>query len=60
MGNPLYDWTGENYDVFLDLAFEKVGFSEWKRNILKRIAKNDDWYQVQKYRREANLKSSIE
>ncbi|MDQ6666837.1 MAG: hypothetical protein M3Y53_01270 [Thermoproteota archaeon] len=50
--NPLYYWTGENYDAFLKLAFD-LWNGEWKGDVLKRIAKNDKWYnEVQKYRHE--------
>ena len=51
LGNPLYDWTDENYDAFLTIAFNMD--REWRRNILKRIAQNNEWYkEVQEYRRQ--------
>jgi hypothetical protein len=57
MGNPLFDWTDENYDAFLDLALEKIGFSNWRRNILKRIAEKDEWYdEVQRFRNQMKKK----
>ena len=52
--NPMYFWTPENYDVFLQKMFDEIDWhEEWRENILKRIAKNDRWYEeVQKYRNE--------
>lgn len=50
--NPLYYWTSENYDFFLDKAFNGT-FREWGDEVLKRIATNDKWYnKVQKFRKE--------
>ena len=50
--HPLYYWTSENYDVFLDKAINGM-YREWGDEILKRIARNDEWYnKVQKYRKE--------
>ena len=52
--NPMYYWTPENYDVFLQKMFDEINWhEEWRENILKRIARNDKWYEeVQKYRNE--------
>jgi uncharacterized protein YdcH (DUF465 family) len=47
--NPMYYWTDQNYDVFLEKAFGM--FSEWRDNVLKRIAKNPEWHRiVQRYK----------
>jgi hypothetical protein len=48
--NPLYYWTPENYDFFLEklLNDSYAGIAD---NILKRIANNDEWFnKVQKFR----------
>lgn len=51
MSNPNFDWTDENYDGFLSLTFD--AYEEWKKNILKRIASNDKWYnEIQNYRKQ--------
>jgi hypothetical protein len=52
--NPLYYWTSENYDVFLEKALSGT-YKEWGDEILKRIARNELWYQsVVNYRNELN------
>ncbi|MGH9953833.1 MAG: hypothetical protein ACRD5J_19635, partial [Nitrososphaeraceae archaeon] len=43
LANPLYYWTSENYDTFLEKTLEGT-FREWGDEVLKRIAKNDKWY----------------
>lgn len=49
--HPLYYWTDENYDAFLKIAFDKLYGGEWGESVLKRIAKNNEWYEkVKKYR----------
>ncbi len=50
--NPLYYWTAENYDFFLDKTLNEFP-KAWGENILKRIANNDEWYnKIQQYRKE--------
>ncbi len=49
LGNLIFTWEG-NYERFLKKAFSD---SQWKQEILRTIAKNDEWYnEIQKFRNE--------
>jgi hypothetical protein len=50
--NPLYYWTAENYDRFLNILFKTHPFHiDMRENILRRIAQNDEWYdEVNRFR----------
>ena len=51
LSNPMYYWTDENYQKFLEFASNM--WHEWIEAIIAHIVKNDDWYElVKKYRKD--------
>jgi hypothetical protein len=50
LGNLTYTWHDYTYREFLRQAFLDA---QWRREILRRIARNDEWYnEIQQYRNE--------
>jgi predicted CopG family antitoxin len=41
LSNPMYFWTEENYDKFLEFASNQ--WYEWMEGIIKHIMKNREW-----------------
>jgi predicted CopG family antitoxin len=44
------DWTDKDYDLFVKKIFS-MDESKWRENVLKRIAKNETWFEeILRYR----------
>jgi hypothetical protein len=44
------DWTDKDYDLFVKKIFS-MDEDEWRKNVLKRIANNEEWFEeILRYR----------
>jgi hypothetical protein len=44
------DWTDKDYDLFVKKIFS-MDEAEWRKNVLKRIANNEEWFEeILRYR----------